>query len=76
VDEEDWQRIAGEHLVQDSEVILFARPGKLPALREALMDIMTTPIDSGFLLLHPKVKRVDRFADSVEIILTLPEGMQ
>jgi hypothetical protein len=76
VDEEDWRRIAGEHLVQDSEVILFARPGKLPALREALMDIMTTPIDSGFLLLHPKVKRVDRFADSVEIILTLPEGMQ
>lgn len=76
VDEEDWRRIAGEYLVQDSEVILFARPGQLPALREALMDIMTTPIDSGLLLLHPKVKRVDRFADSVEIILTLPEGMQ
>ncbi len=76
VEEEHWRRISSEFLVQDSEVILVAKPGQLPALREALMTIMTTPIDSGFLLLHPKVNRVNRFAESVEIILTLPEGMQ
>lgn len=76
VDKEDWRRIAEEYLVQDSEVILVARPDQLPALRDALMDIMTTPIDSGFLLLYPKVNRVDRFAEAVEISLTLPEGIQ
>jgi hypothetical protein len=76
VDQVDWRRIASEHLVQDSEVILVARPSQLPALRQSLLDIMTKPIDSGFLLLHPKVNRVSRFAESVEISLTLPEGMQ
>ncbi len=76
VDEAGWRKTASEYLIQDSEVILVARPEQLPALREVLMDIMTTPIDSGFLLLHPKVNRVDRFSASIEISLTLPEGMQ
>ena len=76
VDDAGWREHASEYLIRDSEVILVARPNRLPALREALMDIMTHPIDSGFLLLHPKVKCVNRFAESIEIGLTLPEGMQ
>jgi hypothetical protein len=76
VDETEWRSVASEHLVRDSEVILVAKPDQLPALRKALMDIMTTPIDSGFLLLHPKVNRVDRFAESIEVRLLLPEGVQ
>jgi len=71
-----WREAASEHLIRDSEVILVSQPNQMPTLREALMDIMTTPIDSGFLLLHPKVNRVDRFSETVEIHLTLPEGMQ
>jgi hypothetical protein len=76
VHESNWLELASEHLVRDSEVILFAEPTQLPKLRKALLDIMTAPIDSGFLLLHPKVNRVDRFTETVEIRLSLPEGIQ
>lgn len=76
VDDTKWLEVAREHLIRDSEVILVSQPNDLQKLREALLDIMTTPIDSGFLLLHPKVDRVDRFAESIEISLALPEGVQ
>ena len=76
VDDTKWLETAREHLIRDSEVILVSQPNDLQKLREALLDIMTTPIDSGFLLLHPKVDRVDRFAESIEISLALPEGVQ
>jgi len=76
VEDPGWRKAASEYLIRDSEVVLVALPNRLPVLRQALMDIMTTPIDSGFLLLHPKVNRVDRFAETIEIGLTLPEGMQ
>jgi hypothetical protein len=76
VDDTKWLETAREHLIRDSEVILVSQPNDLQKLRESLLDIMTTPIDSGFLLLHPKVDRVDRFAESIEISLALPEGVQ
>jgi len=73
---DDWQRRACDSLVQHSEVILVAKPDGLPMLRRALMEVMTVPIDSGFMLLHPKINRVDRYAESIEIGLSLPEGVQ
>lgn len=76
VENADWHQQACDSLVRDSEVILVAKPSDLPILREALMEAMTVPIDSGFLLLHPKVNRVDRRAESIEIGLSLPEGVQ
>lgn len=76
VKDANWRAIASELLIRDSQVILVSQPNDLPILRTALMDIMTNPIDSGLLLLHPKVNRVDRLAESVEISLTLPEGVQ
>lgn len=76
VEDDDWQRKACDALVRDSEVILVAEPDDLPLLRKALLEVMTVPIDSGFMLLHPKVNRVDRRADSIEIGLSLPEGVQ
>ena len=57
-------------------MILVAKPDDLSVLRRALMEVMTVPIDSGFMLLHPKVNRVDRCADSIEISLSLLEGAQ
>lgn len=76
VDSDDWQRKACDSLVRESEVILVAKPDELPVLRKALLKVMTVPIDSGFMLLHPKVDRVDRGTDSIEIRLSLPEGVQ
>ena len=76
VESDDWQQQACDSLVRDSEVILVAKPNVLLILRKALMEVMTVPIDSGFMLLHPKVNRVDRRAESIEIGLSLPEGVQ
>lgn len=76
VDEENWRHELRECLIRDSEVILQSKPDDLPKLRKSLMEVMTVPIDSGFMLLHPKVNRVDRRSDSIEIVLSIPEGVQ
>lgn len=76
IDDEGWSQEACACLIKNSEVILVGRPDKLPDLRKALLDLMTVPIDSGFMLLHPKVDRVDRRVESIEISLSLPEGVQ
>ena len=76
VDDDDWQQQACDALVSDSEVILVAKPEDRAILRKALMKVMTDPIDSGFMLLHPKVDRVDQRSESIEIGLSLPEGVQ
>lgn len=76
VENSDWHAQACDALVRDSEVILVAEPSDLPILRKSLMEVLTVPIDSGFMLLHPKVNRVDRRAESIEIGLSLPEGVQ
>ena len=76
IDDEGWFQKACDCLIKDSEVILVGRPDQLPDLRRALMEVMTVPLDSGYMLLHPKVERVDRRVESIEISLTLPEGVQ
>ena len=76
VDDKDWLQKTSESLIQDSEVILVGDPKDPPTLRKALMDVMTVPIDTGFMLLHPKVDRVDRRVETIEIGLSLPEGVQ
>jgi hypothetical protein len=76
IDDEDWSQKACDCLIKDSEVILVGKPDELPVLRRALMELMTVPIDSGYMLLHPKVDRVNRRVESIEIILSLPEGVQ
>ncbi len=76
IDDDGWSQEACDCLIKAGEVILVGKPDKLPVLRKALMELMTTPIDSGFMLLHPKVDRVDRRVESIEISLSLPEGVQ
>ena len=70
VEEEDWLQKASDCLIRDSEVILVGDPKDTPSLRKALMEVMTVPIDSGFMLLHPKVERVDRRVETIEISLS------
>ena len=76
VSQENWRDELCACLVRDSEVILESKPDDLPTLRKSLLEVMTVPIDSGFMLLHPKVRRVDRRTDLVEVTLSLPEGVQ
>jgi hypothetical protein len=76
VEAEDWYQQACDLLVRESEVILTVQPDGLQKIRNALLEVMTAPIDSGFMLLHPKVNRVDRSENSIEIQLSLLEGLQ
>jgi hypothetical protein len=76
VSSDDWHQQVCNCLVHKSEVILIAESGCLTEIRKALLDVMTMPIDAGFMLLHPKVNRVDRTENSIEIYLSLMEGIQ
>lgn len=40
------------------------------------MTAMTTPVENGFLFSYPKITRVDRRSDVVEIELLNDEGLQ
>ena len=72
----DWREKLVEYLARDSEVVLQSAATDLPELRDRLLEIVTVPVDAGYMLLHPRVIRVDRRAEHVEILLSLPEGIQ
>jgi hypothetical protein len=76
VDNESWLEQSHEVLVRDNKVVLFTKSEELPRLRKALMTVMTTPVENGFLFSYPKITRVDRRSDVVEIELLNDEGLQ
>ncbi len=53
---EEWRSQVTTCLVRDSAVVLRAEVGQLSRLRAALIAVTSDPIDTGFLLLHPRVR--------------------
>jgi hypothetical protein len=76
VGQPEWHQLLEKHLIRDSEAILTGSPHEMSLLSQAMLDVMTNPIESNFMLLYPKVGRVDRRAEVVEVTLSLPESIQ
>jgi hypothetical protein len=72
----DWKRDVTTCLIRDSAVVLRAELGRLSSLRAALIAVTSDPIDTGFLLLHPRVRGVERGAGVVDVTVELAEGVQ
>jgi hypothetical protein len=73
---ENWRAAVTASLLRDSTVVLRATSSDVPRLRAALISIMTEPVDTGFLLLHPRVGTVSRGDGVIDITLELAEGSQ
>ena len=72
----DWADRVSEALVSDSEVVLRAGVAETLRLRQAVIQLLVNPIDTGFLLLHPRVCGIERGAGGIEVTLVISEGLQ
>lgn len=68
-----WQDSLAQSLAQEGAAELFGRTEQLDGLRAAVLDVLTTPIDVGFLQFFPKVERTERQADGLVIALVVQE---
>jgi len=76
IDQPDWLDAVTESLIQESVVVIHAPFASIQQLRRALLVVMTAPIDTEFMLLHPTVRGVERRSGMVRVTLTLAEGNQ
>ena len=72
----DWREGADRLLVRDGTVELRAPASDTRALRSAMLALITTPIDSGLMLLHPRVRGMGRSTGFVSATLDLAEAAQ
>jgi hypothetical protein len=76
VTDPNWGDRATDCLIRESTVVLRANPSDVGQLRAALLSMTTEAVDTGFLLLHPRVRGVERAVGAVDVILDLAEGLQ
>lgn len=72
----DWRDQADALLVRDSAVELRATASDTRTLRSAILSMIAEPLDSGFMLLHPRVRGMQRSTGFVSVILELTEAVQ
>ncbi|MDA1018434.1 MAG: hypothetical protein O3A00_28755, partial [Planctomycetota bacterium] len=71
-----WRKRADELLVRDSAVELRAPAAESRTLRSAILSMIADPVDSGFMLLHPRVRSMERGTGFVSVTLDLAEAVQ
>jgi hypothetical protein len=71
-----WRERADELLVRDSAVELRAPAAETRTLRSAILSMIAEPVDSGFMLLHPRVRSMERGTGFVSVTLDLAEAVQ
>ncbi|WP_432571599.1 protein DpdJ [Kineococcus sp. SYSU DK005] len=76
VHESNWRAAVDELLLQHGVVDITARPDAASTLKSALLDISATPLDAGYLLLHPVLRRIRRDADGLRLRVELKESEQ
>jgi len=68
-----WRQALADTLAQEGTAELFAPMLELSALRAAILDALTTPIDVGYLQFFPKVERTEREAGGLVVVLVVQE---
>ena len=71
-----WRERADELLVRDSAVELRAPAAECRTLRSAILSMIADPVVSGFMLLHPRVRSIERGTGFVSVTLDLAEAVQ
>jgi hypothetical protein len=55
-----WVRECENQLVETSRVVVVANHADLPELQRGLLRLLVTPLDAGSLLLHPRLRGINR----------------
>jgi hypothetical protein len=75
VDTPDWMTRLGTALSRDGVCRLTAPHGGESSLRGALLELLASPIDVGFLQLYPAVERFERDENGIAVVLGLREDL-
>ncbi|MNY08124.1 hypothetical protein D3C86_1409600 [compost metagenome] len=70
-----WQSDLAEAFQTHGVVRLSAEPARGQALRQAIVQLVATPIDVGVLQFFPTVEKVERIESNVIVTLTLREQL-
>jgi hypothetical protein len=74
---EDWTARATTALQEDGSVDLLARPSAQQELRRGVLAFLSSPLEVGYLLLHPVLRGVvGNDSDQVRVSLELQEAEQ
>lgn len=57
---ETWVRECENQLVEMSRVVVVGNHADLPTLQRGLLRLLVTPLDAGSLLLHPRLRGINR----------------
>lgn len=73
----DWCPNLSLALQRGGRAILKSKTTKMESFREALLGLLATPIDTGTLLLYPRLRAARRQSDQIEVVyeLTAPTLM-
>jgi hypothetical protein len=69
----EWEVEACEALAESGVVRLSAIQGNETQLRDALIRLIATPVDVGFLQFFPAVEQVRRDGEGITVTLVLRE---
>jgi hypothetical protein len=72
----DWRDQLADALVETGAALLTADPTASRSLREAIVEVQGLPVDTGYLMLHPRVIGVERDNAEVRVRLELREAFQ
>jgi hypothetical protein len=68
-----WNEKLKEYLQNFGTVQLISKKSENKALRKALMEIISTPVDVEFLLFMPIIERTERSDSDIKVTITLRE---
>lgn len=76
VNEPEWRTVLAERLAALGRCRLTSASSDRPALKAALVDLVTRPLELGWMLVHPRVEAMTRGDGAVVIELSLEEAPQ
>lgn len=71
--DDEWWSMVNEKLKQEGSVRLVAASSNGDKLQQALLQILSEPIEVGFLHVYPRIEGLTREKDSVTVILDIRE---
>jgi hypothetical protein len=72
----DWRQQVTAALAEGGSVRLRAAREEREALKTAVLELVTVPLEVGFLHLYPQVRGVEQDWDGLAVTLYLPEAVQ
>lgn len=76
IEEHGWQKKAAEIVGGTGAVVLRSPVKESGRLKSAILSMVSTPVDAGFLFLYPRIRSVKNRSDCTDVLLESSEVLQ